>query len=354
MLLADLGARVIVLERMGEMAASSPPHLDPRRRGQESIRIDLKHPRAITVMEPLLTEADVLIEGMRPGVAERLGIGPDDCQRLNPRLVYARMTGWGQDGELAQRAGHDLNYIALTGALRAIGAPTQPPPPPLNLLGDYGGGGTYLVLGVLAALIERERSGLGNVIDASILDGVASLTAAVFGGLAAGTWRERGQNVFDGGAPFYRAYVTSDGEYVAVGAIEPAFYAALMRGVGLDAGAWPQDDQRRWPQLADELARRFAAHTRSHWAKVFEATDACVAPVLSFLEAPAHPHNRARGTYVDVAGITQPAPAPRFSRTPLPAPRQSPARGEHTDSVLTELGFGCEAIARLRAEGAVA
>lgn len=354
MLLADLGARVIVLDRIGEMAASSPPHLDPRRRGQESIRIDLKHPRAGEVMDALLRGADVVIEGMRPGVAERLRIGPADCQRVNPRLVYARMTGWGQSGDLAQRAGHDLTYIALTGALHAIGTPGQPPPPPLNLLGDYAGGGTYLALGVLAALLERERSGHGNVVDASILDGVASLTAAVFGGLAAGTWRERGQNVFDGGAPFYRTYATSDGEYVAVGAIEPAFYAALLRGVGLDPDCWPQHDRDRWPDLADELARRFATRTRAHWADVFEQTDACVAPVLSFLEAPAHAHNRSRGTYVDVAGATQPAPAPRFSRTPLTAPQPSPERGQHTDMVLAELGFSDDDVHHLRRDGAVA
>lgn len=352
MLLSDLGCSVTIIDRTHETLVSVPQGQDPRRRGQHSISLDLKQADARAVALDLIRQADVLIEGMRPGVAERLGLGPDDCLALNPRLVYARVTGWGQTGPLAQRAGHDINYIALSGALHAMGAADSCPAVPLNLLGDYAGGGAFVAMGVMAALFERERSGKGQVIDGAIIDGVASLTAATMGMHAAGRWGARGTNIFDGSAPWYRTYKTRDGGFVAVGAIEPEFYALLLCGLGLDAAQWPQHQRACWPAMADQFAALFAAHDRAHWQIVFGDTDACVSPVLDFNEVAAHPHHQARETYVRIAGVTQPGPAPRLSRSCPPLPDKPPARGDDTDAVLRALGRSDADIARLRACGA--
>lgn len=351
MLLADLGCEVTVIDRTGSMMVSVPQAQDPRRRGQRSIALDLKQAEARDVAMALIARADVLIEGMRPGVAERLGLGPAQCQQLNPGLVYARVTGWGQTGPLAQRAGHDINYIALSGALLAMGSADSPPPVPLNLLGDYAGGGAFVVMGIMAALLERQSSGVGRVIDGAIVDGVASLTAATMGMLSAGRWGERGTNVFDGSAPWYRTYRTRDGGYVAVGAIEPQFYDELLRGLGLEPGQWLRDDRARWPAIEAKFSEVFASHDRAHWQRVFDETDACVSPVLSFEEAVEHPHHRARGTYVSLGGVAQPAPAPRVGEAVATIAGAPPGKGEQTDAVLRELGHTPAQIERLREIG---
>jgi alpha-methylacyl-CoA racemase len=354
MVLADLGAEVLRIDRTAPDPVTLALRDDVVGRGRRSVAVDLKHPDGPGVVLRLAATADVLIEGFRPGVAERLGIGPDACRHRNPRLVYGRMTGWGQDGPLAGEVGHDIDYIALTGALHAVGPADRPPPPPLNLVGDYGGGGMLLALGVLAALVERERSGEGQVIDAAMTDGSALLTAMFHGMAHRGLWREgRGSNLLDGAAPFYRCYQCADGGYVAVGALEPRFYAALLEGLGLEhLGITPQYDTTAWPQLAQRFATVFATRTRDEWATHFAGTEACVAPVLSFAEAPDHPHNRARGTFVDVGGVVQPAPAPRFSRTAPPPPSPPPAAGADTDA-LAGWGFEAAEITRLREAGAV-
>lgn len=354
MLLADLGCEVTIVDRTTPMATTVAADRDPRRRGQRSIRLNLKHPDARAVLDDLVARSDILIEGMRPGVAERLGVGPDRCLELNPRLVYARMTGWGQHGPLAQTAGHDINYVALSGALHAMGDPDRPPPVPLNLLGDYAGGGVFLVLGILAALLERTASGRGQVVDGAIADGVASLTAATLGMLATGRWHDRGANVLDGGAPWYRTYRTRDGHFVAVGAIEPRFYEELLTRLGLDPGDFPREDPATRDTLAERLTEIFLTEDRAHWEHLFAGSDACVTPVLTFTEAPAHPHHAARRTYIDIDGITQPAPAPRLSRTPARTPGPPPPLGNDTDAILRELGRTPAAIAALRHDGAVA
>jgi alpha-methylacyl-CoA racemase len=338
MLLADLGADVLCVDRP-EARGGVPPELDALRRSRRSVAIDLRTPSGVRAVLDLVARADVLIEGYRPGVAERLGLGPDACWERNPRLVYGRMTGWGQQGPLAASAGHDLGYIAITGALHAIGRRDEAPAIPLNLLGDFGGGSLYLVVGVLAALFEAGRSGRGQVVDAAIVDGAASLTTLMHGMLGAGLWRdERAANLLDGGVPWYSVYATSDGGHMAVGALEPKFYAEFLRLLGLDAEAGDRSDATTWPQLRERIAAAFARRTRAEWTDVFEGTDACVAPVLGLTEAPDHPHLAARSTFVDVDGIRQPAPAPRFSRTP-PAVQRPPARpGEHTREALTEWG----------------
>lgn len=352
MLLADLGADVIRVDRVSSVTNPGQEiTMVGLSRGRRSVAVDLKHPDGLDVLLRLTDRADVLVEGFRPGVAERLGFGPDVCLERNPALVYARMTGWGQEGPLADRAGHDIDYAAVAGALHPIGRAGQPPPPPLNYLADFGGGGAYLAIGVVAALFERERSGRGQVVDAAMVDGAASLTALFHGLLEMGAWTtERGSNLLDGAAPFYDTYATSDGGFIAVGCLEPQFYAEFLDRLGLDAEEWPQFDQERWPQQKRDLAERFAAEPRAHWEEVFAGSDACVAPVLALDEAPSHPHNRARGTFTDVDGAVQPAPAPRFSRTPGRAGDPAPPPGDHTDDIVAGLGLDPEA---LRERGAI-
>jgi alpha-methylacyl-CoA racemase len=357
MLLADLGAEVIRVDRAaaarGELGAEAS--MVGLSRNRRSVAVDLKSAAGVELVHRLVRNADVVVEGFRPGVAERLGLGPDELREHNPRLVYARMTGWGQDGPLALRAGHDIDYAALSGALHTVGRADAPPPPPVNYLADFGGGGAFLAIGVLAALVERDRSGEGQVIDAAMLDGAASLTAFLHGLLAIGAWStERGTNLLDGGAPYYDTYRCADGKFLAVGALEPQFFAALCDRLGLDPADWPQHDREAWPDQKRRLTELFATRPRDEWAELFVGSDACVAPVLDLLEAPEHPHNRARGTFSDAFGITQPAPAPRFSRTPGSIERPPPRPGEHTDEVLIELGIDPDDLWALRASGTVA
>jgi len=354
MLLADMGCDVTIVDRVHPMTVSVAQDKDPRRRGQKSIALNLKSPDALTVLHDLIRGADVFIEGMRPGVAERMGAGPQQCLSLNPRLIYARITGWGQDGPLAQRAGHDINYVALSGALLAMGKPDEPPPVPLNLLGDYAGGGVFVALGIVSALYERQRSGCGQVIDGAIADGVGSLTTAVMGMLATGKWGKRGESLFDGSAPWYRTYATRDGGFIAVGAIEPQFYKLLMEGLGLDPARWDRSDPRVWPEMAEIFSTLFRAQDRDHWERVFAGTDACVSPVLSFAEAISHPHHQARNAYFKLAGVVQPAVAPRLDGSAAQEISAPPAIGQDTDAVLRSLGRTNVNIAMLRDNGAAA
>ncbi|WKX73315.1 CaiB/BaiF CoA-transferase family protein [Streptomyces sp. XD-27] len=327
MLLADLGADVVRIDRPGGAGLRIDPDYDITNRNKRSVLLDLKTPDGVAAALDLAERADILIEGNRPGVAERLGIGPDACLARNPRLVYGRMTGWGQDGPLADTAGHDIGYIAITGALSMIGTKAdQPPAVPANLLGDYAGGSLYLVIGVLAALQHARTTGTGQVVDAAIVDGTAHLTAMIHGMMAAGGWQDRrGANLLDGGAPFYGTYETADGGYMAVGALERKFYAEFIELLGIADQVPARDDFAHWGELRAAVAARFRTRTRAEWTDVFEGSDACVAPVLSLREAPGHPHLAARGTFVAHAGITQPAPAPRFSATPG-AVHRPPAR----------------------------
>jgi alpha-methylacyl-CoA racemase len=339
MLLADLGADVIRIDRPGEGVLHGDPRADVLARGKRSVALDLKDQADRKVAQRLVDGADVLVDPYRPGVAERLGIGPDSCLERNPRLVYARMTGWGQDGPLAGASGHDLNYIALAGALHPMGSPDAPPSPPLNLIGDFGGGGMLLAFGVAAALFERERSGRGQVVDVAMLDGVASLLAGICQLDAQGLWsRERGENWLDGAAPWYRAYRTSDGRFVTVAALEPRFYALLLDKLGLEAAEWPQWDRERWPRQCTQLAEVFAQRTPEEWCELLEGTDVCFAPALRADEAASHAHVVARGTYVEHDGVLQPAPSPRFNRTPGRIQGPPPLPGEHTDEILRALG----------------
>lgn len=353
MILSDLGASVIQIDPVGQ-APNPVTSAGPLRRGRRSAGLNLKDPGAVDALLRLVERSDVLVEGFRPGVAERLGFGPDVCLQRNPRLIFARMTGWGQDGPLARSAGHDIDYIAISGALHPIGRAGERPVPPLNLVGDFGGGGMLLAVGVLAALVERANSGRGQVIDAAMVDGSALLTAFVHGLRAAGIWRdERGSNLLDGAAPFYDTYETADGRHVAVGALEPQFYAELLRGLGLDRDDLPaQHDTAGWPVLRARFAAVFKQRTRDEWAELFQGSDACVAPVLTLGETPSHPHNAARGTFTDVGGVMQPAPAPRFGRTPCATPAPAPDVGAHTDAVLTEIGLTAAEIDDLRERGA--
>ncbi|MFF4959688.1 CaiB/BaiF CoA transferase family protein [Streptomyces sp. NPDC001222] len=326
MLLADLGADVVRVERPNGSGLAIDPDFDVTNRGKRSVIVDLKSERGLASVLDLVERADILIEGYRPGVAERLGVGPDTCHARNPGLVYGRMTGWGQEGPLAPRAGHDIAYIAVTGTLGLIGAPDAPPAVPANLVGDYAGGSLYLVVGVLAALHHARATGTGQVVDAAIVDGAAHLASMIHGMLAAGGWQDRrGVNLLDGGCPFYGTYETADGQYMAVGALEPQFYEEFVDLLGLDGQAPARKDMARWGELREAVAARFKTRTRAQWTAHFEGSDACVAPVLSLREAPAHPHLAARGTFTDVGGITQPAPAPRFSVTRT-AVRGGPAR----------------------------
>jgi alpha-methylacyl-CoA racemase len=335
MMLAELGAEVLRIERPGGGLAMGPPELELLNRGRRNVALNLKNPAAIDTVLQLVAGADVLIEGFRPGVAERLGLGPEACHEINPKLVYGRMTGWGQDGPLAQSAGHDIDYLALSGALHLIGRAGGPPQVPVNLLGDFAGGSLYLVVGVLAALVEARGSGRGQVVDAAIVDGAAHLTTIVHGALAAGSWKlERGTNLLDTGAPFYDVYETSDGEFMAVGAIEPQFYDELIRLLAVEAP--DRYDPANWPALHKLLTETFAQRTQAEWTEVFDSTEACVSPVLR--PAATHPHLVARGTFVDKDGVRQPAPAPRFSRTPTHLD-QPPARaGQHTREALADWG----------------
>ena len=321
MLLADMGADVLRIERPGTAPA---PH-DVTRRGRTSIELDLRQEGASEQVLGLVAKADILIEGFRPRVMERLGVGPEPCLTRRPALVYGRMTGWGQTGPLSHAAGHDINYLAISGALHAIGRPGQPPVPPLNFVGDYGGGAMLLATGILAALHEVRRSGRGQVVDAAMSDGAALLSAHMYGSVSTGRWiNERGANVIDGGAHFYDTYECADGKYVAIGAIEPAFYALLRERCGLQDECFDaQMDRAQWPQLKRRFAELFRSRTRAEWVSLLEGTDACFAPVLDWHEAPRHPHNAARGTFMELGGVVQPAPAPRFSATPCAVPRQS-------------------------------
>jgi alpha-methylacyl-CoA racemase len=358
MLLADLGADVIRIDRAQAVKGGDPasPPADLLARGRRSVGVDLKNPDGVEVVLGLVERADALIEGFRPGVTERLGIGPDDCLARNPRLVYGRMTGWGQDGPYASTAGHDINYISLAGALEPIGRRGEAPVPPLNLVGDFGGGGLLLAFGLVAALVEVTRSGRGQVIDAAMVDGAASLMTMTHSFRAMGLWNdERGTNMLDTGAHYYDVYETADGRYVSVGSIESQFYAELLRLTGLEGEDLPaQNDRSQWPALKERLAGIFRTKTRDEWCALMEGTDVCFAPVLSIPEATEHPHNVARGTFVDVAGITQPGPAPRFSRTPGEIRRPPAHAGQHTDEVLSEAGFDADRLAKLREAGAVA
>ncbi|MFH8891056.1 CaiB/BaiF CoA transferase family protein [Streptomyces sp. NPDC090054] len=338
MLLADLGADVVRVDRPGGGGLAVDPAYDVTNRNKRSVLIDLKSDDGPARVLDLVERADVLIEGFRPGVAERLGVGPADCHARNPALVYGRMTGWGQEGPLAHTAGHDIAYIAVTGALGMIGSPDEPPAVPANLVGDYAGGSLYLVIGVLAALRHaRTPGGAGQVVDAAIVDGTAHLTAMIHGMVAAGGWQDRrGVNLLDGGCPFYGTYETSDGGHMAVGALEQQFYDTFVGLLGLGDRAPARKDLARWGELREAVAARFKSRTREEWTAVFEGTDACVAPVLSLREAPHHPHLAARGTFTDFGGITQPAPAPRFSATPT-AVTSGPARpGADTGSVAAD------------------
>ena len=358
MLLAEMGAEVVRIDRTADagLGIAKPTRFDLYNRSRKSIAVDLKRPQGIETVLRLVTQADALIEGFRPGVTERLGLGPDVCLARNPRLVYGRMTGWGQTGPLAHAAGHDWNYIAITGALHAIGRAGDKPVPPLNLVGDFGGGSLYLAMGILAAMLEAQKSGTGQVVDAAISDGAASLMTLFYGLNAAGVWADRrGVNLIDTGAHFGEIYETRDGKYVAVLAIEAKFYAELCERIGIDAKALPhQNDRSHWGTLKARFAEVFATKTRDEWCAILEGTDACFAPVLSLEEAPRHPHNVARQTFVERDGVVQPAPAPRFSRTPGAIQHAPTAPGENTDEVLRAWGFSAAEVTSLREAAAIA
>jgi alpha-methylacyl-CoA racemase len=358
MVLSDMGAEVLRVVRTTSVGVdrSRNPATDVLARGRRSIAIDLKHPRGAETLLRLVERADVLTEGFRPGVAERLGIGPDACLVRNPRLVYARMTGWGQNGPIARSAGHDINYIALAGVLHAIGRNGQAPVPPLNLVGDFGGGGLLLAFGIVCALLERSQSGQGQVIDAAMIDGAALLMAAVHGARHAGSWREeRGSNTLDSGAPYYDTYETADGKYVAIGSLEPQFYAELLRLTGLEGElVLDRGNRNVWPGLRDRMAAVFLTKTREEWCAIMEGSDVCFAPVLSMSEAYVHPQNVARNTFIEVAGVMQPAPAPRFSRS-VPEVSRPPAHpGQHTEEALHDWGLSQTDIRSLHSAGAIA
>ena len=361
MLLADMGAEVLRVERaqsVGKMGAGDPgaPPADLLARGRRCIAVDLKHPEGLATLLELVEGADALLEGFRPGVTERLGFGPDVCLERNPRLVYARMTGWGQDGPYAPMAGHDINYIALAGVLDHLGRAGQQPTPPINLVGDFGGGGMLVAFGIVCALLEAKGSGQGQVVDAAMVDGSALLFTMMHSFRAMGMWsEERGTNLLDTGAHFYDTFECADGRYVSIGSIEPQFYAELLRLTGLEGEELPwQHDKAHWGELKERLAGILRTRTRDEWCELMEGTDVCFAPVLSMSEAPEHPHNRERGTFVEVAGITQPAPAPRFSRTPGEISRPPAHAGQHTSEALADWGLSTERIAELRDAGAIA
>ena len=351
MVLADLGADVITVVRAESVVGGGPPRpsMELTNRGKRSIGVDLKSPEGTQVVLRLVEQSDGLVEGFRPGVAERLGLGPEVCMERNPRLVYGRMTGWGQNGPYASMAGHDINYIALAGALHGIGRPGENPVPPMNLIGDFGGGGMLLALGVVSCLFEATRSGKGQVIDAAMVDGSALLTTMIHSMMAIGFWNdEKGTNVLDGAAHFYDTYETKDGKWVSIGSIEKQFYAELIRLTGLEGEDLPhQMDRQKWPENKSKLAEIFKTKTRDEWCQIMDGTDVCFAPVLSLKEAPGHPHNQYRKTFVNVNGVDQPAPAPRFSRTPASITCPPPLAGQDTREVLGEFGFGDDEIIKL-------
>jgi alpha-methylacyl-CoA racemase len=352
MMLSDMGAEVLRIDRIIQERESDIDEADKDilNRGRKSISIDLKNPVGVEVVLRLAERSDAIIEGFRPGVMERLGLGPEVCFKRNPRLVYGRVTGWGQEGPMALTAGHDINYIALAGVLDAIGRVDQPPVPPLNLLGDFGGGGMFLAFGVVCALVERVTSGCGQVVDAAMVDGAAILMTMIHGLRAMGNWNlERGTNLLDTGAPFYETYECRDGKYISVGSIEPQFYNLLIKLTGMEGEKLPdQMDRVAWPALKDRMAKVFKSKTREEWCEVMEGTDVCFAPVLSMAEAPEHSHLKHRGTFIEVADITQPAPAPRFSRTAPEVSRPPSRPGQHTDEALGDWGFTGEEIVELR------
>jgi alpha-methylacyl-CoA racemase len=358
MLLADMGAEVIRVDRREAADLGLPGRdvkFDVLHRGRRSIAVDVKVEAGREVVERLAAKADAIIEGFRPGVMERLGLGPDALLAINPKLVFGRMTGFGQDGPLAQAAGHDIDYIALAGVLHAIGRKGEAPVPPLNLVGDFGGGGMFLAFGVVCALLEAQRSGKGQVVDAAMVDGSATLMALMFGLFAQGAWKdERGVNVLDTGAPWYDTYRTRDGKWLAVGAIEKRFYEAFVRRLGLDPGELPkQHDRSGWPELRRRFAEAIATRTRDEWERVFAGSDACVAPVLALGEVAQHPHNAARGTFLEREGVLQPAPAPRFSRSALQMGAPPRPAGADTDAVLADFGYSEAEVARLKDAGVV-
>ena len=357
MLLADMGADVLRLDRAEDAAlgVALETKYSLLSRGRKSVAIDLKKPEGVAAAMKLIEKADALLEGFRPQVMERLGLGPDECLKRNPRLIYGRMTGWGQEGPLAHAAGHDINYIALSGVLASIGRKGEAPVPPLNLVGDFGGGGLYLALGVVAGLLEAQKSGKGQVVDSAMVDGAASLLTAIYGMHASGMWSDkRGENILDTGAHFYDVYETKDGEYVSIGSIEAKFYAELLKRSGLEGQEMPrQMDRKAWPDLKEKFAALFKAKTRDEWCKIMEGSDICFAPVLSMAEAPNHPHNQQRGTFVEVEGVVQPGPAPRFSRTPSKIQRPPAKPGEHTEEALREWGFSAGELDKLRGSGAI-
>ena len=360
MMLSDMGAEVIRVDRtrgVDRGALTETPNFDILNRGRRSVAVDLKSPDGVETVLRMVEKADALIEGFRPGVAERLGIGPDVCQARNPRLVYGRMTGWGQDGPYASEAGHDINYIALAGVLEHLGRAGEKPTPPVNLVGDFGGGGMLLAFGVVCGLLEAGRSGEGQVVDAAMVDGSAVLMTMMWGFKAMGWWEpERGTNVLDTGAWYYDTYECADGRFISLGSLEAQFFQALLRTTGLDAAddvPHPMD-KIRWPEMKERLAEIIRAKTRDEWCQIMEGEDVCFAPVLAMDEAAAHPHNAARRTFVEVEGITQPAPAPRFSRTAPEIQRPPSHPGQHTDDVLADFGFDESEVAKLREAGAVA
>jgi len=358
MLLSDMGADVLRIDRVADagLGIAMDQKYSLLNRGRRSVAFDLKKPEAIEAVLKLVEKADALIEGFRPGVTERLGLGPDHCLKRNPRLIYGRMTGWGQEGPLAHAAGHDINYIALSGALHSFGRKGDAPVPPLNLVGDFGGGALYLALGVVAGLLEAQKSGKGQVVDAAMVDGAASLMTAIYGMHGSGFWNnERGDNILDTGAHYYEVYETKDGKYVSIGSIEGKFYAELLEKSGLKGQELShQQDRQKWPAMKDRLKAIFRTKTRDEWCKIMEGSDICFAPVLNMDEAPKHPHNKHRGTFIEEGGVTQPGPAPRFSRTPSKIQRPPAKPGEHTEEALRDWGFANSDLETLRKSGAIA
>jgi alpha-methylacyl-CoA racemase len=358
MLLSDMGADIVRIDRAAQVnpAVFDKQNLEPLYRGRRSIGVDLKNPEGVELVLQLVEQADALIEGYRPGVTERLGLGPDACLARNPKLVYGRMTGWGQDGPMAHAAGHDINYIALAGALAHFGRAGDKPVPPINLVGDFGGGGMFMAFGVVCGILEAQRSGKGQVIDVAMVDGTAVLMSMMWGLAKIGAWREEhGTNVLDSGAPFYDVYETKDGKYISLGSLEPQFYAELLQRLGLaDAGLPAQMDPNGWPELRSRFTALFRTKTRDEWDAVLRGSDACYAPVLTMSEATNDAHIKARQTIIERGGVAQPAPAPRFSRTVPEVERDAPWPGQHTDEALADWGIAAGDVAKLRANGAIA